>query len=186
MPEDRSFLEPSTCTHAKRRRACSVHRRLAAHPRQWTALYPRAATALSSLAYLRAMSFSVLPSLFGESLVNSSPATVAPLVSSLQLTLNLHDFRHVFRRERDLAGEDYKQHVDERVSRNVRQFSEQVAPPVEQIESRIFLSQFECHEWARSTASNGTCFQLHTYPQRRGGCGGRRALPESGQLSSRG
>ena len=61
--------------------------------------------------------------------VNSSPAPVGPLVSSLQLTLNLHNFRYIFRRERDLAGEDYKQHVDERVSRNVRHFSEQVAPP---------------------------------------------------------
>jgi hypothetical protein len=74
---------------------------------------------------------------------------VASLVSSLQLTLNIHNFLYIFRRERGFAGEDYKQHVDERVSRNARQFSEQVAPPVEQIEYRIFLSQFECHEWAR-------------------------------------
>jgi hypothetical protein len=74
---------------------------------------------------------------------------MAPLVSFLQLTLNLHNFRYICRRERDLGGEDYKQHVDERVSRNVRQFSEQVSPPVEQIEYRISISQFECHEWAR-------------------------------------
>ena len=92
---------------------------------------------------------------------------MAPLVSSLQLTLNLHNFRYIFRRERDLAREDYKQHVDERVSRNVGQFSEQGVPPVEQIEYRVFISQFECHEWARSSAGNGTHFQLHTYPQRR-------------------
>lgn len=54
---------------------------------------------------------------------------MAPLVSSLQLMLNLHNFRYIFRRQNDLAGEDYKEHVDERVSRNVYQFSEQVAPP---------------------------------------------------------
>ena len=54
---------------------------------------------------------------------------MAPLVSSLQLMLNLHNFRYIFRRENDIAGEDYKEHVDERVSRNVYQFSEQVAPP---------------------------------------------------------
>ena len=69
---------------------------------------------------------------------------MAPVVSSLQLALNLHNFRYIFRRERDLAGEDYKQHVDERVSQNVGQSSEQGVPPVGQIEYRVFISQFEC------------------------------------------
>ena len=69
---------------------------------------------------------------------------MAPLVSALQLTLNLHNLRYIFRRERDLAGEDYKQHGDERVSRNVGQFSEQGVPPMGQIEYRVFISQVEC------------------------------------------
>lgn len=80
--------------------------------------------------------------------------------------LNLDNFRHIFPRERDLARKDYKQHVDERVSRNVRQFSEQVVPPRSKIEYRVFISQFECHKLTRSSVGTVTYFLLHTYPQR--------------------
>src|SRR5208337_3192479 len=119
-------------------------------------------------------------------LVNSAPVRVAPGVSSLQLTLNLHNFRYIFRRERDLAGEDYKQDVDERVSRNVRQFSEQVAPPgganrISDIHIAIRmprLGTLRCRQQDLFSATYVPATQV--------GCGGRRALPGFGQSSSRG
>jgi hypothetical protein len=56
--------------------------------------------------------------------VKSSHAPALLLASSLQLALNLLDFRDTFRGERDFAVGDYEQHVNECVSGNVRQLSE--------------------------------------------------------------
>jgi hypothetical protein len=49
--------------------------------------------------------------------------------SSLQLALNLFNFRCIACGQCELAGEDYEQHVNECVSRDVHQFSEHHVPP---------------------------------------------------------
>jgi hypothetical protein len=46
------------------------------------------------------------------------------VASTLQLALNLFDFPSIAGTDSDFSGEDDVQHVDERVSRNVHQFSE--------------------------------------------------------------
>lgn len=95
---------------------------------------------------------------------------MAALFSSLQLTLNLHNFRYIFRRKRDLAGEDYKQDVYERVSRNVRQFSEQVAPPVEQIEYRYsYRNSNATYRRAKAQATGRIFSYIHIRNGRGGG-----------------
>jgi hypothetical protein len=50
------------------------------------------------------------------------PALLA--ASTLQLALNLFDFRSSTATNSDFSGEDYVQHVNECVSRDGRQFSE--------------------------------------------------------------
>jgi hypothetical protein len=51
-----------------------------------------------------------------------APALLA--ASTLQLALNLFDFRSIAETDSDFSGEDYVQHVNERVSRDVHQLSE--------------------------------------------------------------
>jgi hypothetical protein len=47
------------------------------------------------------------------------------LASTLQLALNLFDFRRIVCSHCEVTGEDYVKHVNECVSRDVHQFSEQ-------------------------------------------------------------
>jgi hypothetical protein len=65
---------------------------------------------------------------FTLSSVKSSKAPVLLLPSTLQLALDLLDFCDIACREGDLAGDDYEQHVDERVSWNIQQLAEHYAP----------------------------------------------------------
>jgi hypothetical protein len=56
--------------------------------------------------------------------VDSSKAPAFRPTSVLQLALNLFDFRCITGRDGDFTGEDYVQHVNECVSRDVHQFSQ--------------------------------------------------------------
>jgi hypothetical protein len=58
-----------------------------------------------------------------------SPALL--VASTLQLALNLFDFRSIASTDGDFSGEDDVQHVNERVSRDVYQLSEHVLFPWE-------------------------------------------------------
>jgi hypothetical protein len=51
------------------------------------------------------------------------------LASTLQLALNLFDFRRIVCSDCEVIGKDYVQHVNECVSRDVHQLSEQGLPP---------------------------------------------------------
>ena len=51
------------------------------------------------------------------------------LASPLQLALNLLDFRNIVYSDSEFAGKDYEQHVNERIRRDVRQFSVHRASP---------------------------------------------------------
>jgi hypothetical protein len=66
------------------------------------------------------------------------------LASALQLALNLFDFRRIVWSDFEVIGEDYVQHVNECVSRDVHQFSEQGLPPRSKFEDRISYSQSGC------------------------------------------
>jgi hypothetical protein len=55
--------------------------------------------------------------------VNSLKAPALLRASTLQLALNLFDFRRIVCSDCELTGEDYVQHVNERVSRDVHQLS---------------------------------------------------------------
>ena len=67
------------------------------------------------------------------------------LASPLQLALNLLDFCYIACREGDLAGDDYKQHVNERVSWDIQQFAEHSVPSWSELKFAISYSQFDCH-----------------------------------------
>ncbi len=56
--------------------------------------------------------------------VDGSKAPVLRSASTLQLALNLFDFHCISRSDGDSTGEDYVQHVNECVSRDVYQFSQ--------------------------------------------------------------
>jgi hypothetical protein len=56
--------------------------------------------------------------------VNRLKAPALVLTSTLQLALNLFDFRRIVCSDCDVTGEDYVQHVNECVSRDVHQLSE--------------------------------------------------------------
>jgi hypothetical protein len=56
--------------------------------------------------------------------VDSLKAPASLVASTLQLALNLFDFRSIAGTDSDFPGEDEVQHVNERVSRDVHQFSE--------------------------------------------------------------
>jgi hypothetical protein len=56
--------------------------------------------------------------------INSLKAPALFVTSTLQLALNLFDFRRIAGSDSDFSGEDDVQHVNECVSRDVHQFSE--------------------------------------------------------------
>ena len=74
--------------------------------------------------------FNTHPKTDGSLLSVSNLKTPALLpASALQLALNLFDFPYFAGRDSDFSGEDDVQHVNERVSRDVHQFSEHGVPP---------------------------------------------------------
>ena len=56
--------------------------------------------------------------------VDSLKAPALAIASTLQLALNLFDFRCIAGTDSDFSGENDVQHVNERVGRDVHQFSE--------------------------------------------------------------
>ena len=95
-------------------------------------------------------------------LVNSAPVPVAPLVSSLQLTLNLHNFRYIFRRENDLAGQRWgrnprtKRKTKSRLDSNTQQSGVNGQPKIgkNEYEAEIFKLQVELvklQDWVKAT-----------------------------------
>ena len=80
----------------------------------------------------------------GFSTVKSLQTPVLLLASALQLALNLLDLSYIFCSKRNLAVGDYEQHVNERVSWNVYQFSEHVLPSWSELKIDIWCSQFDC------------------------------------------
>jgi len=56
--------------------------------------------------------------------VDSLKAPASLAASTLQLALNLFDFRSIAETDGDFSSEDDVQHVNERVSRDVHQFAE--------------------------------------------------------------
>jgi len=61
--------------------------------------------------------------------INSLKAPALLAASTLQLALNLFDFPSIAGTDSDFSGEDHVQHVNERVSWDVHQFSEHGLPP---------------------------------------------------------
>jgi hypothetical protein len=64
-----------------------------------------------------------------------APASLA--ASTLQLALNLLDFRSIAGSDSDFSGEDDVQHVNECVSRDVQQFSEHGLLPWRNLKIRL-------------------------------------------------
>jgi hypothetical protein len=62
--------------------------------------------------------------------VNGLKAPALLVTSTLQLALNLLDFRRIVCSDCEVTSEDYVQHVNECVSRDVHQFSEHGLPPL--------------------------------------------------------
>jgi len=79
--------------------------------------------------------------------VNRLKAPALVLTSTLQLALNLFDFRRIVCSDCDVTGEDYVQHVNECVSRDVHQLSEHGLNPQVQFEDRTSYSQSGCQKW---------------------------------------
>jgi len=95
------------------------------------------------------------------------------LAPSLQLALDLVDFRYIICIECELAGEDYQQDVNEGVGRDVYQFSEHDVSPWSELTINIPCGRCKwiqpqsdnspTHLRPKTSVCVGDCDPVHTY-----------------------